>query len=50
MKNKMLYLKGVSKAYCCDDCGCNVFNKIADDKYKCNGCGATYSTKSEENE
>ena len=47
MRNKILYLKGDSNAYRCDDCGCNVFNKITDDKYKCNGCGATYLAESE---
>ena len=50
MRDKMLYLKGDSKAYCCDDCGCNVFNKITDDKYKCTGCGETYLTESEAKE
>ena len=50
MRNKILYLSGDSNAYRCDDCGCNVFNKITDDKYKCNGCGATYLTESEAKE
>jgi hypothetical protein len=30
------------QSFCCD-CGCNVFTKIGELHYRCNGCGATYT-------
>lgn len=44
LEDKVVYLNNGEKAFRCD-CGCNVFKQAATDptRYKCNGCGATYT-------
>jgi hypothetical protein len=50
----MLYIGCSKTSFRCDNqvsinhkCGCNVFKKIGELRYKCNGCGAVYSGEPE---
>jgi hypothetical protein len=52
----MLYIGGSKTSFRCNNtdghrpgykCGCNVFKKIGDMQYKCNGCDATYTGEAE---
>lgn len=40
--DRMLFLEGKSGSFRCD-CRCNMFRQFADDRYRCNSCGATYT-------
>lgn len=41
-RDKMLYINGNTKSFRCD-CGCNVFRKFAEHRYRCNSCEQTYN-------
>lgn len=42
-KSVMLYVGESKTAFRCEECGANVFTKISDGSYRCNGCGTEYS-------
>jgi hypothetical protein len=41
-KQMMLYLGGSKTSYRCPDCGANVFTKIEEGRFICNGCQARW--------
>jgi hypothetical protein len=49
IRNCMLYLDGSRTAFCCDDCGCDLFHLTEDDgeriRFACNTCIAEYEAK-----
>lgn len=42
--NVMLYLDGSKHSFQCD-CKANVFTKLSEDRYRCNGCATEYETE-----
>lgn len=38
----MLYVGGSKTSFSCYDCGANVFYKLDNNRYECNGCGTVY--------
>lgn len=46
-KCTMLYVGGSETAFRCPECGANVFRKISQTDYECNGCHTVYRASAE---